>query len=81
MLIKFLVEPVIKYVANMFEEHNIPPFIDKQDQTFSWIKQSLIEELELVVLEEVHPDSGEVVFFVFAYDLFVEALLEGFHWW
>ena len=81
MLIKFLVEPVIKYIGNMFEEDNIAPFIDKGDQALSWIEESLIEELELVVLEEVHPDSGEVVFFVFAYDLFVEALLEGFHWW
>ncbi len=81
MLIEFLVEPVIKHVGNMFEEDNIAPFIDKGYQALSWIEESLIEELELVVLEEVHPDSGEVVFFVLAYDLFVEALLEGFHWW
>lgn len=80
-LIEFLVEPVIKHVGNMFEEDDIAPFIDKRDQAFPRIEESLIEELELVVLEKVHPDSGEVVFFVFADDLFVEALLEGFHWW
>lgn len=34
-LIKFLVQPVIKYVANMFEEHSISPFIDQRYQTFS----------------------------------------------
>jgi hypothetical protein len=78
-LIEFLVEPVIKHVGNMFEEDDIAPFIDKRDQAFPRIEESLIEELELVVLEKVHPDSGEVVFFVFADDLFVEALLEGFH--
>ena len=35
MLIKFLVEPVIKHVGNMFEEDNIAPLIDKGDQALS----------------------------------------------
>jgi hypothetical protein len=78
-LVKFLVQPVIKNLRNVLKEHNIAPLIDKRNETFAGIKDSLIEELELVVLEEFHPDGGEVVFFVFAYDLFVEALLEGFH--